>query len=409
MSEKGHALLSPSGAHRWLECTPSAILESYEPDRPASIYAQEGTDAHTLAELRLSVALGMISQEEYNTRFDNFLLSTQFYSEEFSEYVDKFVDEVLTIINSDYSGIKIEVYLEVRVKFGDVVPDGSGTSDVLIVGPDFIHVIDLKFGKGVAVSAIGNPQLRLYTLGGLNEFRLKGVFTKARMTIIQPRLHDISTDHMSVVDLNDWALNYVKPRADLASRGEGTLVPGDHCKFCKRKDKCKALADMQLTQAQQEFEIVQTENSILEPSQMTPEMLSRIMKIAPKFIDWFKDVQAYAMATMINEGTKIPGYKVVEGRSYRVMTDPTAIAEKLRTSGFAPEDYLEPPKLLGLTALEKNIGKSLFGNLTKDFIIKPPGRLTVAPESDKRSAIVTKSRKLVGQEFDMEPKEDYEE
>lgn len=395
-----HALLSPSSSSRWLNCTPSALLEALEPIQPPSPYAAEGTDAHFLAELKLSYMLGKISVTEYDTRFENFVLNSPYYNAEFNEFVNDYCKEVMTIIKEDYKNEEIEVYLEEKVEFGDVVPEGSGTSDVLIVGTYFVHVIDLKFGKGVPVSAIGNPQLRLYTLGGLRKRRLKGVFTDTRMTIVQPRLYDISTDHVSVVDLYKWAEDFVKPRADLASRGEGELTPGDHCKFCKRKGKCEALGAVQLQVAQQEFEAVIVDDNILEPRNMTPEMLSRIMTVAPKFIDWFKDVTKYVTATMINDGTKIPGYKVVEGRSNRIITNPDAIAELLKTKGFAETDYLKPRELEGITTLEKNVGKKLFNELAKDYIIKPTGKPTVALESDNRVAIDVSTLKLVGQEFE---------
>lgn len=395
-----HALLSPSSSSRWLACTPSALLEAQEPFRGSSVYAEEGTAAHYLAELKLSYMLNKISVAEYDTRFEHFVLHTPYYNAEFNEFVNDYCKEVMTIIKEDYANEKVEVFLEERVEFTDVVPEGSGTSDVLIVGKNFIHVIDLKFGKGVAVSAIGNPQLRLYALGGLKKCRLNGVFTEAKMTIIQPRLYDISTDHVSVVELYEWAKNFVKPRADLAIKGAGELVPGDHCKFCKIKGKCEALGKAQLQAAQQEFELVVVDNNILEPRNMTPEMFSRILTIAPKFIDWFKDVSAYATASMINEGLKVPGYKVVAGRSQRVLTDQAAIAEILRTKGFAEEDYLAPRKLVGIGELEKNVGKKLFNELAANYIIKPEGKPTIALESDNRNALDLSQYKLVGQEFE---------
>ena len=397
--DKKHAMLSPSGSERWLACTPSAYLESLEPFQPPSEFAAEGTEAHTLAEIKLSFELGKISEQEYNTRFDNFILNSKFYDAEFEEFVDDYVKEVLMIIKDDYAEEIVEIFLEEKVEFTDVVPEGSGTSDVIIIGKNFIHIIDLKFGRGVPVSAINNSQLRLYALGALSKFRLKGVFNEARMTIIQPRLYDISTDYISVIDLYDWAENFVKPRAELAIQGKGELVPGDHCKFCRRKAKCEALASMQLEVAQREFELTIDDGEVLQPQHMTPDMLSRIMTIGPKFIDWFKDVSSYATAIMINEGVEIPGYKVVEGRSQRVIIDKEAIAEKLRTSGFKPVDYLKPLDLLGITALEKNVGKKLFNSLCGEYVIKPPGKPTVVPETDRRLALKTK--KLSGEEFDL--------
>lgn len=397
----GHALLSPSSSHRWLICTPSAMLESSEPTT-YSPYAEEGTEAHALAEIKLSYMLGQINDTEYATKFDHFRLNSKFYNYEFNDYVNDYCQEVMTIVKEDYKNHEVSVHLEQYVTFEDIVPNGGGTSDVVIVGKNFIHIIDLKFGKGVPVSAIGNTQLRLYALGAIKKYIRECTCTEARMTIIQPRLHDISTDFVSIDELNDWAINYVKPRAELAIAGKGELVPGDHCKFCKLKGKCKALADKQLAIAQAEFEEAVVENNMLEPANMSPEVISRILDIAPKFIDWFKDVEAYAMKTAINDGTKIPGYKLVEGRSTRVIVSPASVIEKLRTAGFSEEDYLKPTELLGITTLEKNIGKKLFNELCEQYIIKPQGKPTLVPESDKRVAIDVKSLGLNGNEFSEE-------
>ena len=394
-----HSFLSPSTSHRWLECTPSAMLESAKPSK-SSPYAQEGTDAHALAELKLSYALGYISEEEYTRNFEEFKSTSEFYNEEFNEYVDKYVDEVMTIVKFDYEKENIKVYLEERVTFEDIVPGGSGTSDVVIVGPTFIHVIDLKFGKGVLVSAIGNPQLRLYALGAIRKHISECVCSEVRMTIIQPRLNDETTDSLFVSDLNNWAVNYVKPRAALAIKGQGELVPGDHCKFCRCRGECEKLAEKQMSAAQAEFsEITDTTNS-LEPCNMTPEMLSRILDIAPKFIDWFKDVKSYAEKAAIVDGVKIPGYKVVEGRSNRILTNPDAIVEILHTSGYADDQILKPREILGITALEKNVGKKRFANLCGEFICKPVGNPTLVPETDRREAMDVRQLRLTGDEFD---------
>lgn len=404
----GHALLSPSSSERWLNCTPSAFLESFEPTQPSNVYAEEGTEAHALSEIKLSYMLGKISDEEYNTKFENFLITSKFYNNEFNEFVNSYCNEVLTIVKEDYKGQELIVELEQKVEFSDVVPDGSGTSDVIIIGKTFVHVIDLKFGKGVPVSAIDNTQLRLYALGALKKYRLNGVFTEAKMTICQPRLNDISTDFVSVSDLNKWAIEYVKPRALLAIEGKGELSPGDHCKFCKRRGKCEALGTQQLATAQREFDTIVVEENIVEPHNMTPEMLSRILFIAPKFIDWFNSIKSYTMAAMINDGLKVPGYKIVEGRSDRVITNPDGIATALSNAGFVPGTYLTEPKLLGITALEKNIGKKLFNELCGEYIIKPIGRPTVVPETDKRVSIDAAQLRLVGQEFDLVENENEE-
>ena len=394
----GHALLSPSSSHRWLVCTPSAMLESNEPT-VYSPYAEEGTEAHALAELKLSYMLEKISVQEYDTRFEDFKMNSKFYNQTFNEYVNKYVTEVMTIIKEDYKGLIVNVGLEEYVKFDDIVPNGGGTSNVVLVGKNFIHIIDLKFGKGVPVSAIGNPQLRLYALGAVKLHLRECTCTEVRMTIIQPRLDDISTDYISINDLNDWALNFVKPRAELAIAGKGELVPGEHCKFCKMRGKCQKLADRQLADARAEFDEV-VENHMLEPAQMSPEVLSRVLDIGPKFVDWFKDVEKYATRASINEGLKIPGYKLVEGRSIRMITSPEAVAEKLQSAGFREEDYMKPQELLGISILEKNIGKRLFQQLCDPYIVKPAGKPVLVPESDKRAALDANTLRLDGSEFD---------
>lgn len=393
-----HALLSPSASHRWLNCTPSAMLESYEPST-YSPYAAEGTEAHALAELKLSFILEKISQAEYDTRFENFRLSSKFYSAEMNEFVNDYINEVMTIIREDNKGIDCKVFLEEYVKFDDIVPNGGGTSDVVIVGDKFIHIIDLKYGKGVPVSAIENPQLRLYALGAIKAHLREITVEEVRMTIIQPRLRDITTDFMSVKALNSWAINYVKPRALLAIEGRGELCSGDWCKFCKCRAKCKRLADDQLAVAQQEFNDVVIENNILEPQNMSPDMLSRVLFIAPKFIEWFNEVQKYAIKASIYENLKIPGYKLVEGRSVRTIFDVDSVKEKLRTSGFSEEDYMKPRELLGITALEKNIGKKLFNDICGQYIVKPQGKPVLAVATDKRPALDVKALKLDGSEF----------
>lgn len=393
-----HAILSPSSSSRWLACTPSAILEMNEPF-VYSPYAEEGTEAHALAEIKLSYMLGKINDLQYESQFEEFKLKSKYYNAEFNEFVNSYCSEVMTIIKEDYKNEEIIVELESKVSFDDIVPEGSGTSDVLIIGKSFVHVIDLKYGKGVPVSAIGNSQLRLYALGAIKKHLRYGIFNEARMTIIQPRLNDISTDFISVSELNNWAENYVKPRAKLAIAGQGEFVPGDHCKFCKMKGKCKARSDRALAAAQAEFEQVIVEDNILEPKNMTEEALARVLTIAPKFIDWFNDVQAYVKNEMINNGLKIPGFKVVEGRSTRIMTDTNAIAEILHTAGFADDTFMEKPKLLGLTTLEKNIGKKLFNDLCGNYVIKPNGSPVVVPESDKRPELNSSRLRLTGEEF----------
>lgn len=393
-----HALLSPSTSHRWLICTPSAFLEAQEPVTE-SIYAKEGTEAHALAELILSNKLGYISDKEFEIRYNQFKKDSEYYNQEFQEYVNSYVDKIMTLLKFDYKDIKVKVYLEEEVEFSDIVPEGKGTSDVVIVGQNFIHIIDLKFGKGVEVSAIDNPQLRLYALGAIRKHIGDCICANIKMTIIQPRLDAISTDFMSVLDLNQWAKDVVKPKALMAIAGQGELVAGEHCKFCRRRGKCLELSNRRLSEAQAEFEQDIMAN-MLEPVNMTPETLSRILKIAPKFIDWFKDVQAFAIKSAIYNDLEIPGFKIVEGRSTRKIISPESVAEVLRTNGFSEDMYMKPKELLGISTLERNIGKKVFNSLCGEYIIKPNGEPTLVPISDKREPIDKRQLRLDGSEFD---------
>lgn len=376
MEENKHALLSASTAHRWLACTPSARLELEENTEECSVYAAEGTEAHELAEILLSKLFNKITKEEYITKREAFMKKSQYFTAEFEEYVNDYVHYVVeqTSDLGDY-----HIFFELKVPFSNVVPQGYGTVDTVIVTKDTIHIIDLKFGRGIPVTAINNPQLRLYGFGALNLFpRSKQV----RMTIHQPRLNSIDHETLSKEELIDWAINEVKPRAELAIKGDGKLRPTEEaCRFCKLKGKCKARADLQLEQAKREFAIVNYKQDIAHT--ITPEQISTILDIAPAFIDWFKDVQAYALAQLI-AGEEIPGYKLVEGRSNRIMTDPNKIKEILMETGVPEEMLMKPAELLGISKLEQLVGKKLFEELCGNYLEKPAGKLTMAKDDDKR-------------------------
>lgn len=383
MEEREHAILSASSAHRWLSCTPSARLELEEDTSECSVYAEEGTAAHALAELKLSHVFGKISDKEYTDKYIEYLKDdrySKYYTKELEEYVDTHVEYVKEIVKDlkDF-----HIYFEVRVNFSNVVPQGFGTADVLIVTEDTIHIVDLKFGVGVPVSAINNPQLRLYAMGAMNLFP-NTKFVK--MTINQPRLDNKDTEVLTKEELLKWAFEYVKPRAEAAIKGEGKFNPTDSaCKFCKLKGKCKARADMNLEIAKQEFQIASREDSVMS---LSTDQLSKILELAPKFESWFKDVQSFALGQLMR-GVKIPGFKLVEGRSTRVITDEEKVKEILLSIGLKEDDILKPRELLGISRLESLVGKKLFADLCKDYLIKPVGKLTLAPESDRRPGVST--------------------
>lgn len=382
--QRNHAILSASSAHRWLVCTPSARLELEEGQEECSVYAAEGTAAHELAEIKLSHHFKKITEEQYKERLDDFMNTPEFakyYNKEFEEYVDQHVNYVIETVDKYYEP---HVFFEVRVNFSNVVPQGFGTADVLIVADDLIHVIDLKFGAGVPVTAKDNAQLRLYGMGALNLFPNANTIV---MTINQPRLESRDSETLFKQDLLNWAFNFVKPKAEEAIKGEGVLhSTEDACRFCKLRGKCKERADTQLAQAQKEFAIIDQKANLVQT--LSPEELGNILEMAPLFIDWFKDVQSFALGQLAS-GVKIPGFKLVEGRSNRVITDEQKVKEILLDIGLTEDEIMKPREMLGISKLEALVGKKLFADLCKDYLIKPQGKLTLAPVDDRRPEVNT--------------------
>lgn len=382
--QRNHAILSASSAHRWLVCTPSARLEQEEGREECSVFAAEGTAAHALAELKLKYRFGKIPLSEYQEEYEAFKVDPEFskyYNKEFEEYVDDHVEYVISVTENLTN---YHIFFEVRVNFANVVPQGFGTADVLIVTEDTIWVIDLKFGAGVPVSAINNPQLRLYGMGALNLFPNSKYI---KMTINQPRLASRDTEELTKKELLDWSFNYVAPRAEEAIKGEGTLhSTEDACRFCKLRGKCKERADTQLAIARREFEIVDQKQTLVQ--NLSVEQLSNILEIAPLFIDWFKDVQSFALGQLM-QGVKIPGYKLVEGRSNRIITDEEKVKEILLGVGLTEDDIMKPREMYGISKLESIVGKKLFAELCKEYLVKPAGKLTLAPDGDRRPEVTT--------------------
>ena len=382
--QRNHAILSASSSHRWLVCTPSARLEQEEGREECSVFAAEGTAAHALAELKLKYRFGKIPLSEYQEEYEAFKVDPEFskyYNKEFEEYVDDHVEYVISVTENLTN---YHIFFEVRVNFSNVVPQGFGTADVLIVTEDTIWVIDLKFGAGVPVSAINNPQLRLYGMGALNLFPNSKYI---KMTINQPRLASRDTEELTKKELLDWSFNYVAPRAEEAIKGEGTLhSTEDACRFCKLRGKCKERADTQLAIARREFEIVDQKQTLVQ--NLSVEQLSNILEIAPLFIDWFKDVQSFALGQLM-QGVKIPGYKLVEGRSNRIITDEEKVKEILLGVGLTEDDIMKPREMYGISKLESIVGKKLFAELCKEYLVKPAGKLTLAPDGDRRPEVTT--------------------
>lgn len=377
-----HALLSASSAHRWMTCTPSARLEQNIGTEECSVYAEEGTAAHALAEITLSHLYLKTTNDEFDEQLKQWHANSSFekyYNQEFAEYVQSHVLYVKEL--TDALTVPYQIFFEVRVNFSNFVPQGFGTADVLIVTDETLYVVDLKFGKGVPVSAKNNPQLRLYALGALNLFPNT---QNIQMIINQPRIDNRDTECISKQELLQWARDVVIPAADEAVKGEGTLHPTESaCRFCKMRTTCKAHSDMLLGEAQREFLIADTRDKFI---QLSTDDISKILSIAAELTNWLNEVKSFALGQAI-AGVKIPGYKLVESRSKRIITDESAVYDILQKEGFTDEELLEPNRLKSLTALEKLVGKTALSELCADYILKQTGALTLAPEEDRRPEV----------------------
>lgn len=373
---RGHAMLSASGSSRWLACPPSARLEEQLPEE-TSEYAAEGRFAHTLAELHLQLYLKTITKRVFNKRLKD-LQQSPFYSQEMEDYVQIYTDLAIEKINAARNRSKDAlVFLEQRLDFSSWVPEGFGTGDVVIIADGVIEVIDLKYGKGVAVSAEENSQMRLYGLGALHLYDCLYDINTARMTIIQPRLDNVSTEELSTDELTTWGDEYVRPRAELADKGEGEFSAGEHCRFCRVKATCRARAEANLELTRYDFQ---------DPPLLSNEEIAEILFHAEALRIWIKDIQGYALDQAYKHGIKFDGWKLVEGRSSRKYADEESVAQTLMEKGYQA-DKIFTQSLLGITAMEKFLGKKRFEEILNDLVVKPPGRPTLVPESDKRPEI----------------------
>ena len=366
---KKHALLGASSSARWLVCTPSARLEAMFPDEQ-SPYAAEGTVAHDLAESILRHKL----EGKKAPKLDD-------YSAEMVEAVNRYVDICEEKVNESRArSSDAEAMIEARLDFSRWVPDGFGTGDMVIVADGILEVIDLKYGKGVPVSAIENTQMRLYALGAydINEFLYD--IKSVRMTIVQPRLDSISTDEMALEELLDWG-EEIKPIAQRAFRGEGECTPCDYCTFCKARHTCRALADTCLTAFYKDGGKL---NQLLTDSEV-----SDILAMKDLITKWIKGVYDFAYEKALSGEKQWPGYKLVEGTSRRTITDPEAAAKTLLDNGYKEKDIFKPRELEGITNLQKVLGKQGVAKYLEAYIDKPEGKPTLVPESDKRPAINT--------------------
>ena len=367
-----HALLSASGAHRWLECTPSAQLELQFP-QSTSEYAEEGTAAHELCELTARYWLGEISEAEYENQRDE-LAKGKYYNAEMQECANdyaKFVAEKTAAARETCEDAFTA--LEVRVDFSKYVKDGFGTGDCIIVSDNVLEIIDFKYGKGVRVEAAGNPQMKLYALGAYLEYNTLFDIDSVRMTIFQPRLSGVqSSDEITVKELLEWAEKHVKPRAKLAYKGEGEFAPSEEvCKFCRAKAQCKARADKNLKLFDEAPDVLL----------LTPEDAGKILEQAGDIQSWLADLESLVSFTLL-AGQPVEGWKMVEGRSNRRFADELKVVDAMKAAGY-DESLLYERKLITLTQMEKDFGKKAVAETLGELIVKPQGKPTLAPAKDK--------------------------
>lgn len=359
-----HAILSASASSRWLHCTPSARLERKFPDT-SSPYAEEGTQAHAYAERFLNLFL-----ETGKTTVaikDN---------AEMQEAVQSYVNICVEKINeARIASSDAQIKVEQRLDFSRWVPKGFGTGDMVMVSDKYFEIVDLKYGKGVPVSAVNNSQMRLYALGMYEAFGYLYGADEVRMTIVQPRLDSVSTETITVQDLLAWG-ETVRKKAEIAFAGKGDFCAGNHCRFCKARNTCRTHAEYELKNVKEDLQTAELEDF----------EISDILLRARNIKTWLDGLEAYALGKAL-DGYDWPGMKLVAGRSNRKITDDEIAAYQLLNAGFGAEVIYKPKALKSITDLEKICGKKMFGELLSGVIEKPPGKPTLVSEKDKRPAL----------------------
>ena len=362
-----HALLSASSSHRWMNCPPSARLcETYE-DK-GSGYAAEGTDAHSLCEYKLKRALGMKEKDPSG--------SLAYYSEEMDDCANGYADFILELVETAKQTCADPVVLiEQRLDFSKYVEQGFGTGDCVVIADGTLHIVDYKHGQGVLVEAADNAQMKLYALGALEIF--DGIYDidSVSMTIYQPRRDNVSTHTVFKESLYQWATEVLKPAAELAYAGGGDYQCGEWCQFCKAKHDCRKRAEANMALARYDFK---------RPPLLEDDEIESILAKIDGLVSWATDIKDYCLQTALG-GKRWLGWKLVEGRSNRKYISEDAVAKVVTAAGYDPYEH----KVMGITAMEKTLGKVKFSELLGSLVEKPQGKPTLVPEGDKRPAIHT--------------------
>jgi hypothetical protein len=363
-----------------MNCTPSAKLEEEYGEKKSSVYAAEGTLAHELSELYLlKDALNVLTESDFEAKLE-VIMANELFSEEMLEVLPIYTDYCLEqLAQARAVNPLASLLVEQKIDLTAYVPESFGTADCVIINDKVMEVIDLKYGKGLPVHAEENKQLMLYGLGALLKYDTMYDIEEVRVTIVQPRLDNISSWVISVSDLLDWAENELRPRAELAFNGEGELCAGAWCQFYAVKNRCRKLYEQQIEIAQHEF---------AEPELLTDDEIADIVLRVPKLVEWANSIAEYAQHKSVSEGKVWPGLKLVEGISRRKWCDEdNAGAIITERCPELSDDQLYNVKLKPITAIEKLVGKKRFEEVLSDQVVKPQGKPTLVPLSDKRPAL----------------------
>jgi len=381
-SDRKHALLSASGASRWLNCPPSARLEEGYPDS-TSEFAEEGTLAHEFGDAALQLANGTMTSKQYSDLTKK-LRKHKLYSAEMPGEVEKYTDYVLEQFSAAKKNTPGAVLLvEEKVDFSEYVENGFGTNDASIIADDTLEIVDLKYGKGVPVYAKENPQGMLYAIGALHKYDLSYDIKNVKITIHQPRLNHVDSWTITADALHKWAEVKVKPAAELAYAGKGVQKAGAHCKWCKVKAECATLASYNLRIAKREFK--NEDDTFKDPHLLTDAQLIDVYGKLDLLTEWAAAIKTHMLKTAL-DGKQWPGYKVVEGRSNHHWLNEDKVIERLKDEAFSDAQIFNK-KLKGITDIEKTLGKATFEEIMAGLVGKPPGKPTFVKESDKRPAI----------------------
>lgn len=373
-AERAHALLSASGAHRWLHCTPSARLEAMLPDTESEA-AKRGTLAHEIAELKLQKIFSGLTTRKYNAELKKFR-AHELYEPIMDDHTDAYVDYIQSIVHSFPSTPFVAI--ERRVDLTDYVPESFGTSDCIIIGDGKLHVVDYKNGQGVPVPAENNPQMMLYALGALKAFSLLFPIEEVHLAIVQPKVWEQPSEwSLPVGELLAWG-EAIKPIAQAAFKGEGEYTIGEHCGFCRAKATCRARVEHMLDAGSK---------AQLKPPLITWDEVGDVLRRADGIVSWYNDLKKLALAEVL-KGGQVAGWKAVEGRGSRDYADLDAAFAYLKEMGV-DEAVLYERKPLTPAQLEKALTKKVYKELLEEpgHVVSRPGAPTLAPESDKRPAI----------------------